>query len=63
MAFGEVGLNGEIRPIANGQERIKEATKHGFDKLIVPKANLPKSHNTDAKIIGVSTLLEAIDAI
>ena len=38
VAFGEVGLAGEIRPVANGQERIREAAKHGFKRAIVPAA-------------------------
>lgn len=40
--FGEVGLSGEIRPVPNGQERLKEAMKHGFTHAIIPKANAPK---------------------
>ena len=41
--FGEVGLSGEIRPVPNGQERLKEAMKHGFTHAIIPKANAPKA--------------------
>lgn len=40
VAFGEVGLSGEIRPCMNGQERIREAVKLGFRKIIAPRANL-----------------------
>jgi DNA repair protein RadA/Sms len=39
--FGEVGLSGEIRPVPNGQERLREAAKHGFKRAIVPKGNAP----------------------
>lgn len=46
--FGEVGLSGEIRPVPNGQERIKEALKHGFTHAIVPKANAPKITKSNA---------------
>jgi DNA repair protein RadA/Sms len=42
IIFGEVGLAGEIRPEQSGQERIKEAMKHGFKRAIVPHANAPK---------------------
>jgi DNA repair protein RadA/Sms len=42
VAFGEVGLAGEVRPAPRGQERLKEAAKLGFSVAIVPKANLPK---------------------
>ncbi len=43
VAFGEVGLNGEIRPVFGGEERLQEAWKHGFRKALVPKGNLPRS--------------------
>jgi DNA repair protein RadA/Sms len=43
VAFGEVGLSGEIRPVPMGQERIKEAIRNGFDTIIVPKKNFSPS--------------------
>jgi DNA repair protein RadA/Sms len=53
----EIGLAGEVRPAVRGQERLREAAKLGFEKAIVPKANLPK-----AKIPGLETLaVERID--
>ena len=42
IAFGEVGLAGEVRPAPRGQERLREAAKLGFSIAIVPKANAPK---------------------
>ncbi len=63
VAFGEVGLAGEIRPVASGQERIIEAAKHGFKKAIVPKANVPRKIPAGIEVIGVSRLSEALDAI
>jgi DNA repair protein RadA/Sms len=42
VAFGEVGLAGEVRPAPRGQDRLKEAAKLGFSCAIVPKANAPK---------------------
>jgi len=42
FTFGEIGLAGEIRPVANGQERLREASKHGFKQAIIPKANMPR---------------------
>ena len=63
ICFGEVGLSGEIRPVANGQERIREAAKHGFKQAIVPKANLPKKLTYGMKITGVAKLSEALDAV
>ncbi|WP_163835438.1 DNA repair protein RadA [Spartinivicinus ruber] len=63
VAFGEVGLSGEIRPVSSGQERIYEAAKHGFKKAIVPAANAPKNAVADMEVIGVKTLAEALDAL
>lgn len=46
IIFGEVGLAGEIRPVQSGQERLREAAKHGFKRAIVPFANAPKQTGT-----------------
>ena len=62
-AFGEVGLSGEIRPVTNGQERIQEAAKHGFRRIIVPWANRPKQAIADVEIIPVKRLTDAIEVI
>jgi DNA repair protein RadA/Sms len=40
--FGEIGLTGEIRPVPFGEERIAEAQKHGFKRVLVPRANAPR---------------------
>jgi DNA repair protein RadA/Sms len=63
MVFGEVGLSGEIRPVPSGQERIREAAKHGFKKAIVPYANAPREKNRGIEIIAVKSLQEALDAL
>lgn len=63
VAFGEVGLSGEIRPVPNGQERLIEAAKHGFKRAIVPKANVPKKPPAGMEVVGVSKLSEALEAI
>jgi DNA repair protein RadA/Sms len=55
LAFGEVGLAGEVRPAPRGQERLKEAAKLGFAVAVVPKANLPKK--SDA---GLARALEGL---
>ena len=62
MVFGEVGLSGEIRPVPSGQERIKEAAKHGFRKAIVPAANAPREKIEGMEVIGVKKLVEALAA-
>ena len=61
--FGEVGLAGEIRPVPNGQERLREASKHGFKRIIVPRANAPKKRIADLDIVAVSRIDEAIRAL
>ncbi len=63
VVFGEVGLSGEIRPVPSGQERIREAAKHGFKRAIVPKGNQPKEPIKGMEIIGVEKLSEALDAL
>jgi len=65
VVFGEVGLAGEIRPIPNGLERLHEAAKHGFKRAIVPKQNAPKTSDAipDLEVIGVSRLVDALQAI
>lgn len=63
VVFGEVGLAGEIRPVPSGQERIFEAAKHGFRRAIVPKGNTPKHKLASMEVIGVNSLLEALEAI
>ena len=63
LVFGEVGLSGEIRPVPSGQERLKEAAKHGFKRAIVPKANAPKEAPAGLQVIAVTRLEQALDAL
>ena len=63
VAFGEVGLSGEIRPVPNGEERLKEAATHGFRRAIVPRANAPKpGAYKGLEVIAVERLSEALEA-
>ena len=59
IIFGEVGLAGEIRPVQSGQERLKEAVKHGFKRAIVPYANAPKQE-LGLEVIAVKHLQEML---
>jgi DNA repair protein RadA/Sms len=61
--FGEVGLNGEIRPVANGHARLNEAAKHGFKRAIIPKSNKPKEAIKNLQIHAVSNIQEALTAL
>lgn len=63
LVFGELGLTGEIRPVPGGQERLKEAAKHGFKKAIIPEANAIKADVGGLKIIPVQTLKEALSCM
>lgn len=63
IVFGEVGLSGEIRPVASGQERIREAAKHGFKTAVIPKANAPKKSIDAMQIVAVERLQEAVEQI
>ena len=63
IVFGEIGLAGEIRPVPNGQERLREAAKHGFKRAVVAKANAPKGGVAGMDIVAVETLREALEAV
>ncbi len=60
VAFGEVGLAGEIRPAPRGQERLREAAKLGFSMALVPKSNLPKQKIEGLDVVGVERIDEAM---
>ena len=61
IAFGEVGLTGEVRPVYNAQERLSEAQKQGFKLAIIPKANAPKKPLKGIKVIAIERLFEALE--
>ena len=60
IIFGEVGLGGEIRPVQSGLERIKEAQKHGFQRAIVPQANVSKTKGIDIEILPIKHISELV---
>jgi DNA repair protein RadA/Sms len=62
LAFGEVGLSGEVRPVFNGEERLREAAGQGFEVAIVPTANAPRKPVSGLHVIAVGTLAEAMSA-
>ena len=61
IAFGEVGLSGEVRPAQNGVDRIREAAKLGFTKAIVPAGNCPKGGVPGIEVVPVVNLAQAVD--
>ncbi len=60
IAFGEVGLTGEVRPVYNAMERLSEAQKQGFELAIIPQGNAPKKSIKGLKIVTVGYLYQAI---
>ncbi len=66
LVFGEVGLAGEIRPVPGGQERLREAAKHGFRHAIIPAANQPRKPIqalTTHPAANVTQALEAAESL
>ena len=64
VAFGEIGLTGEIRSVSNADIRISEAARMGFKKVIIPHHNLKNiTPRTDIEIIGVKTVRDAFEAL
>ncbi len=66
IAFGEVGLAGEVRPAPRGQERLREAAKLGFSVAVVPRANAPKKGSRELEgltIHAVDRIEEAMEVV
>ena len=63
MVYGEVGLAGEIRPVPGGEERVREAAKHGFSRALVPAANVPRRVPRGIDVVGVERVECALDLI
>jgi DNA repair protein RadA/Sms len=63
LAFGEVGLAGEVRPAPRGQERLREAAKLGFSLALIPRTNAPKRAIEGLECVAVDRLDQALEAI
>jgi len=63
VVFGEIGLAGEVRPAPRGQDRLKEAAKLGFERAIIPKANLPKGKIAGLEVIAIERVDQAVAAL
>ncbi|MGD8340867.1 MAG: DNA repair protein RadA [Gammaproteobacteria bacterium] len=61
VVFGEVGLTGELRPVPYGEERLREAAKHGFERALIPQQNVPRA-NPGLEVVAVRNLADAIAA-
>ncbi|MFL2547453.1 MAG: DNA repair protein RadA [Candidatus Rariloculaceae bacterium] len=61
VAFGEIGLTGEVRPIPFGEERLAEARKHGFTRALVARGNKPQQPIEGMEVIAVDRLSQALE--
>lgn len=63
VVIGELGLTGEIRPVPYGEDRLREAAKHGFRRAIVPLANALRLPPEGIAVVPVAKIADAIDAL
>ncbi|MDP4146244.1 MAG: DNA repair protein RadA [Bacillota bacterium] len=63
IAVGEIGLTGEVRPVSFADRIVNEASKMGFNNIVIPERNIPKVKNNGIKSIGVTTLREAVNKV
>jgi len=63
VVFGEIGLAGEVRPVQRGQDRIREAAKLGFKRVLIPAANRPKNVDVAIEVIAVKRVAEALEIL
>ncbi|MCL2107585.1 MAG: DNA repair protein RadA [Oscillospiraceae bacterium] len=66
LAFGEVGLGGEIRAVGHCEQRVREAARLGFQRCVIPQQNvkgLPKALGQEIEIHGVSRIRDAFAAL
>jgi DNA repair protein RadA/Sms len=63
VAFGELGLTGEVRPVAYGEERLRELVKLGYTRAILPRENLPRVPPSAVQLLPVNHLQEALAAV
>jgi DNA repair protein RadA/Sms len=61
--FGEIGLAGEVRPAPRGQERLREAAKLGFERVILPRANMPKAKIQNLEVLPVERVDQAVQLL
>jgi DNA repair protein RadA/Sms len=61
VCFGEVGLSGEIRPVHDGEQRLREAAGHGFSRALVPAANAPRKPVKGLEVVPLRHVSEALE--
>ena len=61
VIFGEIGLTGEVRAVSRAEQRVKEAAKLGFKRVILPEKSLKGwKHPRGIQLIGVNTVADAL---
>jgi DNA repair protein RadA/Sms len=60
VVFGELGLTGEVRPVAHGEERLRELAKLGYQRVILPRDNLPRTAPGGIELHAVASIGEAL---
>jgi DNA repair protein RadA/Sms len=63
VCFGEIGLSGEVRPVPDGEQRLKEAASHGFDTALIPAANAPRKPPPDLNVVPLRNVAEALEKL
>lgn len=63
VVFGEIGLAGEVRPVSNGEERLREAAKLGFTRAVVPAGNRPKKPIRGLEVMAAGRLEQAVEHV
>jgi len=64
VAFGEIGLSGELRPVPNGEERVKAALSQGFKRILLPQGNQRGlKASVDCQLLGAKSLQQALDLL
>ena len=63
VCFGEVGLSGEVRPVPDGEQRIKEAAGHGFERAVVPAANAPRKPPAGIEIVAARNIRQVLEQL
>jgi DNA repair protein RadA/Sms len=62
VSFGELGLTGEVRPVAYGDDRVREAVKLGFRRVMLPRENLPRAQQEGVTLQPVMRIADALRA-
>jgi DNA repair protein RadA/Sms len=63
VCFGEVGLSGEVRPVPDGEQRLKEAAGHGFATAVIPAANAPRQPPAGLEVIAARTVRQVLERL